>query len=1440
MDTNAVIDILNKLGQIIPFKNDQEAIIGVVIDPIWLNALCSSVQKSHTCRNGNSTISDMVTNIFYMVPGAEHDLLFTLLDYFGVAFKIDERVFIPGSLPDSLPELQETWPSYDTYTLEFNRSYNFQSYPDTIFNRVRSNFLSETDLSINIWLSGMLIQDNVSRVLIKLSGSNIEITGRSANLEDCKLYNRVIEKLDYLLYHECKIQPDVTIPCRLCLSGNFSNPTVWDISDCKSKFLSHQNLSCTRDEKEEHVFTVRDVAPDLALNQIEEKRLDFTQLDKQKAIAQGGFGEIFKGTYQGKEVAIKVLIFDPKYDDEINFYNEFSKEVQLMSCMNFPNLVDFIGFCDNPFTMVLEFCSHGNMMDYVQKNFDSLTWVFRLRLMWDIAQGMQILHTMKPPIVHRDLKSPNVLISSIEPMEKAPLAKITDFGLSEKMQSIKFKAEKQSLVDNPTWLAPEILKKEPYSTPSDVYAFAIMFWETLTGAPAYGEYEFFYEIEEAVLQGIRPDIPRETPIDLEALITNCWDDSPENRYTFSDILKKMKVTISTMEPELGENLYKWSEEDKMKTSITTKNMWQKHTSEGIRNRFRPTVAASPAPKRGSKNFIIELTPQVFICEFPSKSKMKKMKKVMKKIKYSYKIYNLAPQKYNYVYFDSIVSEYPSIEGVPHPLAQISIIIRDILDWIGSSELNRALIHCDGKDMDRTYLISSSLLMHENDLEDAVNSFIKKCRISKSPSASRYLGYYSRILSKENIMSRTVVLHKIVLNKIPNYRIRGGCDPWFAISQNNKVIFFSKRIKKKEKKDIEFFCRDISLTGDFTITFYHKSYKKKMFSLTVNTNFLNKNENIISFGKADLENAYKRNTSKHFHKDFVVTLHLISLKQRAAMRKRRNSVLFNTARNFLSSKYFQEQQEETENPCYICNFDMNGADITCSPFFGISMHWKCMKCMKCGFSLAGEDRTSILSGGKLLCNICDESFFPKCSHCYQKVYTDSSPVLGADMWHAECFKCYQCDDILDVSEALMKNGIIYCKECGAESTVPDDSTQSEEDDLWIECMEFMIDEEKCKYLLESIKDTGNPNLIHLWKVLYKRRSWDPQFTSESKFEAQYDEIMATYLNRDSGYSAKIRSPLVLKAKKVQPSAQSCLDFIEREIKNTLIQYYGDFTKSDLYTSYEDWFDQLPDPDEEDSIMRASIASAVLGIPTSVEIKVIAAEESSEEPIQEPNPSSEEVIPEPEPEPEPESESESSEIVPPEPELSSEEVLPETSTEEVIPEPEPEPESESESSGIVPPEPEPSSEEVLPDTEPEPSSEEVIPEPEPEDMEKIVFQNDVFPSCASCKRDLGVGDNVLTIDDVVYCSDCLRCCVCHRDLIGVQFVPLDDKFYCLEDYREKVATKCAACKLPITEYVVNVGDKSYHPSCLSCGVCGIQLDGAFYNVKGAMLCVDCSKK
>lgn len=157
----------------------------------------------------------------------------------------------------------------------------------------------------------------------------------------------------------------------------------------------------------------------------------------QECIGRGGYGEVFHAVYRDIPVAVKLQRATSK---EIIVY-EFEREMKFMQTVHHPNIVLFLGagkmdWEDIPF-IVAEYMSRGSHRDLLDDVTVDVTTDRKLKLCLDVAKGMDFLHQLNPPRVHRDLKSDNLLIS------ESWVGKIADFGLGKQIFSDASQSEQK-------------------------------------------------------------------------------------------------------------------------------------------------------------------------------------------------------------------------------------------------------------------------------------------------------------------------------------------------------------------------------------------------------------------------------------------------------------------------------------------------------------------------------------------------------------------------------------------------------------------------------------------------------------------------------------------------------------------------------------------------------------------------------------------------------------------------------------------------------------------------------------------------------------------------------------------------------------------------------------------------------------------------------------
>nr|XP_043609302.1 uncharacterized protein LOC122581197 [Erigeron canadensis] len=171
----------------------------------------------------------------------------------------------------------------------------------------------------------------------------------------------------------------------------------------------------------------------------------------------------------------------------------FFAEIEMLTNCKHQNIVSLLGFCDEDRHMILiyELVSNGSLDDYLGSttNYINLTWAQRIHICLDIAHGLDYLHTNtkdKPTIVHRDIKSANILL------DNNWNAKIADFGLSKlhPLNQIGSTLKTNNLAGTEVYMDPEYMKTGKLKKESDIYSLGIVLFEIMCGRLAYDE--FFY------------------------------------------------------------------------------------------------------------------------------------------------------------------------------------------------------------------------------------------------------------------------------------------------------------------------------------------------------------------------------------------------------------------------------------------------------------------------------------------------------------------------------------------------------------------------------------------------------------------------------------------------------------------------------------------------------------------------------------------------------------------------------------------------------------------------------------------------------------------------------------------------------------------------------------------------------------------------------------
>ncbi|XP_073272490.1 serine/threonine-protein kinase CTR1 [Primulina huaijiensis] len=268
----------------------------------------------------------------------------------------------------------------------------------------------------------------------------------------------------------------------------------------------------------------------------EDLNIPWSDLVLKETIGAGSFGVVHRADWNDSEVAVKILM---EQDFHTERFKDFLREVAIMKRLRHPNIVLFMGAVTEPsnLSIVTEYLSRGSLYKLLHKPGarEALDEKRRLSMAFDVAKGMNYLHKRNPPIVHRDLKSPNLLV------DKKYTVKVCDFGLS-RLKANTFLSSK-SAAGTPEWMAPEVLRDEPSNEKSDVYSFGVILWELATLQQPWGHLNPAQVVAAVAFKSKRLEIPRDINPQVAAIIEACWTNEPWKRPSFSNIMESLRLLI---------------------------------------------------------------------------------------------------------------------------------------------------------------------------------------------------------------------------------------------------------------------------------------------------------------------------------------------------------------------------------------------------------------------------------------------------------------------------------------------------------------------------------------------------------------------------------------------------------------------------------------------------------------------------------------------------------------------------------------------------------------------------------------------------------------------------------------------------------------------------------------------------------------------------------
>ncbi|CAH2306055.1 mitogen-activated kinase kinase kinase 13 [Pelobates cultripes] len=283
---------------------------------------------------------------------------------------------------------------------------------------------------------------------------------------------------------------------------------------------------------------------DYKLQQQDTWEVPFEEISELQWLGSGAQGAVFLGKFHGEEVAIKKVREQKETD------------IKHLRKLKHPNVIAFKGVCTQApcYCLIMEYCAHGQLYEVLRAGRKVTP---RLLVDWStgIAGGMNYLHLHK--IIHRDLKSPNVLVTHTDTV------KISDFGTSKELSD---KSTKMSFAGTVAWMAPEVIRNEPVSEKVDIWSFGVLLWELLTGEIPYKDVDSSAIIWGVGSNSLHLPVPSTCPDGFKLLMKQTWQSKPRNRPSFRQILMHLDIASADVLGTPQETYFKsqaeWREEVK--------------------------------------------------------------------------------------------------------------------------------------------------------------------------------------------------------------------------------------------------------------------------------------------------------------------------------------------------------------------------------------------------------------------------------------------------------------------------------------------------------------------------------------------------------------------------------------------------------------------------------------------------------------------------------------------------------------------------------------------------------------------------------------------------------------------------------------------------------------------------------------------------------------
>ncbi|XP_061585552.1 cyclin-G-associated kinase isoform X2 [Cololabis saira] len=640
-----------------------------------------------------------------------------------------------------------------------------------------------------------------------------------------------------------------------------------------------------------------------------------------RVIAEGGFAYVYEAQdmSSGKDYALKRLLSN---EEEKN--KEIIQEVCFMKKLSgHPNVVQFCSAASiskeesdtgqAEFLILTELCK-GQLVDFIKRVEQRalLSCDTVLKIFYQACRAVQHMHKQKPPVIHRDLKIENLLISN------QGTIKLCDFGSSTTVShypDFSWSAQKRSMVEDeitrnttPAYRTPEMIdlySNFPINEKQDIWALGCILYLL-----CFKQHPFEEGAKLQIVNGKyaipQNDVKYTVYHDLIRLMLKV---NPEERLSITELVNQLQEIAAARNVNPKSPITELLEQNGGFGNNGAQLPLQIHNAHNNAGVYDPDQAGSglfDILRGGTERFLTNIkdtsskviqsvasyakgdldisyiTSRIAVMSFPAEGVESAIKNNIEDVRLfldsrhagHYAVYNLSKRSYRPSRFHNRVSECNwQVRRAPN-LRSLYSVCKNMHQWLKQDQRNICIVHClDGRAASAVAVCSFLCFCRLfTTAEAAVYMFsMRRCPPGIAPSHKRYIEYMCDMMAEEPIIPhcKPVTIHSIVMTPVPLFnKQRNGCRPFCEVYVGDERVLTTSQEYDKMK---DFKSEDgraeiplnVTVQGDVLVVIYHarstlggrlqaKMASMKMFQIQFHTGFVPRNATTVKFNKYDLD------------------------------------------------------------------------------------------------------------------------------------------------------------------------------------------------------------------------------------------------------------------------------------------------------------------------------------------------------------------------------------------------------------------------------------------------------------------------------------------------------------------------------------------------------------------------------------------------------------